>query len=693
MPKEEMDTFDVRALADELAFLEGGNFDKAFQPSDEEVVLRFYVPSHDDPGIGGDSTSKDLAILAGEWTCVTKHPRENPLDPPEFSMRLRRTLGGGRVLDVRQLPFDRVLEIDVGKRDDEVFTIVIELFHDGNVVLVEQDEASGEGWGRIVACMRHQEWSHRTIRPGQRYLPPPDRLDPFAMDLASFRERFAASDTDAVRTLAVEFNLGGTYAEEVCQRTDVDKHTEVDDLFGHEVEALYEALQDVLAPFEAPDHDPVVARDEEGEAVDVAPRPLRKHEGRDLDRYDTFNAALDAYFSRPYTEEQRRAQREAWEEEKARVERKLEQQERALERFDEQEEESQRKGDLVYARYDTVERILETILEASEEHGWDEVQERVAEADGDEHPDADKVADINPHAGQVTLQLDDLEGDGTTKVTLDLSMNVQENATAIYEQGKQAREKRAGAEEALERTREEIRRLEERGASLMEELQEEESGREPTHRFWFEDFRWFVSSDGHLVIGGRDASTNDEVVKKHLEGKDRYAHADVHGAPSVVLKADDGEPPPEPTLEEACLWAVSMSSAWEAGQAGGDAYWVTPPQVSQTPESGEYLPKGAFIVRGSRNHVSGPLEIAVGEVEVQGHRKIMAAPPSAVTERSDAYVVLEPGRTGRNDLANRLSEIWEVPVEEVQRVLPPGDVRIETIHGLPEGEVRGEADD
>lgn len=684
-----MNTFDVHALADELSYLEGGNFDKAFQPSDEEVLLRFYVASDEEPGLGGDATSKDLAILSGKWMCVTEHPRDNPLDPPEFSMRLRRILAGGRILDVRQLPFDRVVEVDVGKHEDEIFTVVVELFHDGNVVVVEQDREGGEGWGPIHACLRHQEWSHRVIRPGQRYLPPPDRVDPFELGLEGFRERFSGSGSDAVRTLATELNLGGTYAEEVCLRTGVDKNTDVDDLFGHEVEALYDALQEILAPFEAGDLDPVVVRDEEGEAVDVAPMPLEQHEGMHLERYPTFNAALDEYFSRTYTEEQRRAEREAYEEEKARVERKLAQQEQALDRFDEQEESAQRKGDLVYARFDTVERILETLLEASSEHGWDEVQDRIQEGEG--NPDADKVVDLNPHAGQVTLELEDLEADGTTRVTLDVSKSVQENATALYESGKQAREKRAGAEEALERTREQLRRLEERGEALVEELEEEGGpGREPTHGFWFEDFRWFLSSDDHLVIGGRDASTNDEVVKKHLESNDRYAHADVHGAPSVVIKADDGTSPPESTLEEACLWALSMSSAWEAGQAGGDAYWVTPPQVSQTPESGEYLPKGAFIVRGSRNHVSGPLEIAVGEVEVDGHRKIMAGPPSAVTGRTDAYVVLEPGREDRNALANRLSEIWEVPVEEVQRVLPPGDVRVETIHGLPEDEVRGE---
>jgi len=58
---------------------------------------------------------------------------------------------------------------------------------------------------------------------------------------------------------------------------------------------------------------------------------------------------------------------------------------------------------------------------------------------------------------------------------------------------------------------------------------------------------------------------------------------------------------PETTLLEAAQFTVSYSVIWKSGQASGDAYWVLPEQVSKTPESGEYVAKGAFVIRGQRN--------------------------------------------------------------------------------------------
>jgi len=49
----------------------------------------------------------------------------------------------------------------------------------------------------------------------------------------------------------------------------------------------------------------------------------------------------------------------------------------------------------------------------------------------------------------------------------------------------------------------------------------------------------------------------------------------------------------EETLREVAQFAVSYSSDWKDGRGAGDAYMVEPDQVSKTPESGEYIEKGA----------------------------------------------------------------------------------------------------
>jgi hypothetical protein len=145
----------------------------------------------------------------------------------------------------------------------------------------------------------------------------------------------------------------------------------------------------------------------------------------------------------------------------------------------------------------------------------------------------------------------------------------------------------------------------------------------------------------------------------------------------------EGSQAGEATLREACEFALVYSKAWSAGIASGSAYWVLPEQVSKQAESGEFLPRGAFVIRGKRNYVHDlPVRMALGEVEVEGHRKVMGGPGSAVAARSTKYVVLVPGKEDRERVAKRLATAFEVPIEEIVRALPPGSVQIAETVGV-----------
>jgi hypothetical protein len=114
---------------------------------------------------------------------------------------------------------------------------------------------------------------------------------------------------------------------------------------------------------------------------------------------------------------------------------------------------------------------------------------------------------------------------------------------------------------------------------------------------------------------------------------------------------------------------------------------VLPDQVSKTPEAGAFVPRGAFIIRGKRNyehHIS--MELAIGEIEHDGARKIMCAPRTSLETRSKRYLVIIPGDMSRSKLSSTLAKELRVPEEEVSRILPPGDVSILESHGLELGQ-------
>ena len=96
---------------------------------------------------------------------------------------------------------------------------------------------------------------------------------------------------------------------------------------------------------------------------------------------------------------------------------------------------------------------------------------------------------------------------------------------------------------------------------------------------------------------------NELLYKKYLKKDDLYLHADIHGAGSTVIKNPlKGKRVPDQTINEAAVYAMSRSKAWDNKQVG-NAWWVYSWQVSKSAKSGEYLPTGSFMIRGRKNYV------------------------------------------------------------------------------------------
>jgi hypothetical protein len=179
-------------------------------------------------------------------------------------------------------------------------------------------------------------------------------------------------------------------------------------------------------------------------------------------------------------------------------------------------------------------------------------------------------------------------------------------------------------------------------------------------KLWYHRFRWFVTSDGVVVLGGRDASQNEELVKKYMAGGDLFVHADVHGASVVIVKGKTER------MDEVAQFAASYSGAWRSGHFSADVYAALPNQVSKTPESGEFVSRGSFIVRGERTYYRNvPVGIGIGLV-LEPQAAVIGGPPSAIKPRAKIYVELKPGQYEPNDVAKKVLRLMKqgIPDDE-----------------------------
>ncbi|KAI9732970.1 MAG: hypothetical protein M1818_007403 [Claussenomyces sp. TS43310] len=192
--------------------------------------------------------------------------------------------------------------------------------------------------------------------------------------------------------------------------------------------------------------------------------------------------------------------------------------------------------------------------------------------------------------------------DNRLVIDINLGESPWSNARDYYDQRRSAvlKEKKTlqSSSKALKSTEQKI------AQDLKKGLKQEKAVLRPVRRqVWFEKFTWFISSDGYLVLGGRDAQQNEILYKKYLRKGDVYVHADLHGAATVIIRNNVSTPDapiPPSTLSQAGTLAVASSNAWDS-KAGMSAWWVNADQVSKSAPTGEFLPTGSFMVRGRKN--------------------------------------------------------------------------------------------
>ena len=197
-------------------------------------------------------------------------------------------------------------------------------------------------------------------------------------------------------------------------------------------------------------------------------------------------------------------------------------------------------------------------------------------------------------------------------VDVDLALSPWVNAQRYYEQKRSAATKEQktlqSSKKALKNTEKKI------NADLKRGLQHEKDVVRPQRNVnWFEKFIYFISSESYLVLGGKDAPQNEILYKKYLKQGDKFIHADLDGAASVIVKNKPGmseSPIPPSTLSQAGVLAVATSSAWDS-KAVMSAWWVDANRVSKIAPTGDLLPDGRFVIHGQKNYLP-PAQLLLG---------------------------------------------------------------------------------
>jgi len=590
-----------------------------------------------------------LLLESGIRVHSTKYMRDKPKIPSVFTLKLRKHIRNKRLEDVRQLGLDRVIDFTFGQ-EAAAYHLIIELHSKGNVLLTDHEY-------NIITLLRTYKYKDTGVLIATREKYPVDSAQQFErLSKEQLRELLEGADKSASlkQVLTRRYEFSPALVQHAVLQAELNPNHKMGKWDWANLDRLHAELQkaeEVVAKTQSESTKGwVISRNgkeeveeakakaaaaaaaaggegEKGEGKGAEEAPVVAYDSfvpflycqfkdRHVVEFDSFDEATDEFFSKTEAQKvdiQRTAQEGVVDKKLAKV--KADQTKRIV-ALEKKEEDCLVQAQLIQENLDDVEKALMIIRSAiANSMDWTDLARIIKEEKKNGDEIAQLIHKLNLEQGRITLLLSGKEEEETDEdqtlparlVGLDINLSAYANMERYYSEKKASAVKKKKTKAVVSKA---MKRAEKKVRKDVQVVQVKKGIQRLRKPFWFEKFYWFLSSEGYVVVSGRDAQQNEMIVKRYLVKGDLYVHADLHGAASVVIKNPSGKAIPPSTLEQAGAFAICRSAAWNA-KIITSAWWVYPHQVSKTAPSGEYLTTGSFIIRGKKNFLP-PVQLLMG---------------------------------------------------------------------------------
>ena len=584
-----------------------------------------------------------MISTSGIWLTKVKIDQ---MEPNRLLKRLRSDLLRLKLKKIEQIGAERIAYFTFEGFGKE-FILVGEFFGDGNILLCNKDM-------KILALQHSIEVRHRKLSVGLDYVQPPENnLDIFNIKESNFDD-LKITDLVSAKWFGRTLGLPKKYVESIFEITNIDPKKIGNLLTSEEITKIYETTKKIVSDVVSGNHDPVIVKNEK---VEVLPVKLGKLEG-EITNVSNFMEGLDTIFTKNIVEKGKSIQSSSSDKKIKDLETQISEQEKAIQTV---KEKSKNITNVANSLFVMVSKGIISIKDTS-------AQEILA---------TNNAKLVNEKGISIIIVEDE-------KIKINTDSPLQSIASVLFNQAK----KQSGAINSIQAIKEKTEK------KLVKFQNQTEAERnlvvvsEIRKKNWYERYRWFMTSDGYLTIGGRDAASNSAVIRKHLVKNDKVFHGDIFGSPFFILK--DSENAPDTTMNEIAHATVCFSRAWREGLYGVSAYWVHPEQIKKSAPSGEFLPKGSFTIEGQRNFIkSETLKLAVGIMRLEDNDYVLTCgPPEPIKKNSICYAIIEPNGSEMAENAKKIRleflKLFEditrkINIDEFVRALPAGKSQIKEI--------------
>lgn len=608
------------------------------------------------------SSEQDILLAIstkGMWVTkmLFKQVEENDL-----VKNARKQLERSRIITIQQLGSERIAILKFEHHDNEIRYLICEFFGQGNIIICDESM-------KIISILNSLEVRHRTLHTGLKYAPPPFYgSDIFKISLEEFKSKFQneTKNLEITKWLGRVLSLPKKFVEETLFRAQITEDRKIKEITINELEVIFtrtkKLVDEVICEKK---HSPIVILDAENIPIDASHVILKKMEDYNIKPAPTFMEALDEVLCNDIITIGKKIHTVELDKRISILEHDLHEQDKAKQR--------------VLSKSNAIRNLAADLMNIS-------IYDPVA-----------LNALLDKHSSNLIIE----KGKKYLNIVeeqIPLDENLRKVSSQLYQRAKEMERGSETIDKARDKILDEMKELRKKTtiAETKIKLKEQKT------KEWFERYRWFVTSNGLLVIGGRDASSNSAIIRKHMTDQDLVFHAEIHGSPFFLIKnigpdSVEGNSSTTTTnnqsILETAIATVTFSRGWKEGLSSADAYWVYPNQVKKGAPTGQFLPKGSFVIEGKRNFVKAlELKLSIGVTKDNDSYKLICGPVDSIKLKSIIYSIIVPGGTDPMNAAKKIKSeliansqnlddnltefLKRMSLDDVIRILPSGKIKI-----------------
>jgi len=291
-----LDGITISHIVHELkAKILGGRVDKIYQPERDEIIMAIR-------SLGDNYKLLLTANSSNPRIHFTDVQKSNPIQAPMFCMILRKHLSGGRIIEIKQPNFERIIEIYVEStselKDMSVKKLIIEIMgKHSNIIVVDS-------YGVILDSIKHvshDKSSVREVLPNKKYVYPPaqNKINPLELEKNQFFDKFAEGENLILQKLIYTSYSGISpiAASEICELANVSSDSYIRELKEDDIKKVFNSFRDVVQMIASNEFESYVIFDESDKPIEFSSFDMTLFKSYRKLKFDTASEMLQFYYT------------------------------------------------------------------------------------------------------------------------------------------------------------------------------------------------------------------------------------------------------------------------------------------------------------------------------------------------------------------------------------------------------------